>query len=358
MKKIGIPLLDDTEDWHHTSWYAAAAWFLWQCSFRRDGVFHLRNDGKNAYAHTFDVVPSVQGFHFIHVHHYIFFSAFVPLAATDDHFSAICQGVVIGMSIQGVAQYGPASLWTYSPPDNYWFIDCEEHSSTTQALSVIRWWVYVTVQFIPVMCDSENIIMPLSLDEGTSARLFGMSRFVSSIFLSDIVISLSQPVISLSQPDIVTSWPYFSDLTSWYRELILAIRHDDILCVYRHLDFRTPCGGLYINFPPCILSKGIPPLLCFRKAWCVHCCASSQSFELMISHAVLFGINKNCSRESGMSALCRIGLLHYNHHHPTDAVAWSSWASRLLGRHEHWMPAACQEGWKNIPSQRQAANFR
>jgi hypothetical protein len=58
-------------------------------------------------------------FHHLHVHHYIFFAALGPLGARDSHFGAATQGLVIGIAMQGAAQFGPASLWPYSPPRSF-----------------------------------------------------------------------------------------------------------------------------------------------------------------------------------------------------------------------------------------------
>lgn len=58
-------------------------------------------------------------FHHLHIHHYIFFAALGPLGARDSHFGAATQGLCIGIAMQGAAQYGPATLWPYSPPRSF-----------------------------------------------------------------------------------------------------------------------------------------------------------------------------------------------------------------------------------------------
>mmetsp|Transcript_34594 Transcript_34594/g.87381 ORF Transcript_34594/g.87381 Transcript_34594/m.87381 type:complete len:92 (-) Transcript_34594:264-539(-) len=65
------------------------------------------------------VTLTLRGFHALHVHHYIFFSALAPLGTTDSHFGAASQGFVVGVAIQGIARYGPATLWPYAPPPNF-----------------------------------------------------------------------------------------------------------------------------------------------------------------------------------------------------------------------------------------------
>jgi len=65
------------------------------------------------------VTLCLRGFHALHVHHYIFFAALAPLGATDSHFGAASQGLVLGIAMQGIARYGPATLWPYSPPPTF-----------------------------------------------------------------------------------------------------------------------------------------------------------------------------------------------------------------------------------------------